>query len=70
MAERESVNRLTESFYTTPKSARQIMTYREWQETAKATGCKILACGRSYELTAKCKGGGIYEIRANLEGGL
>ncbi len=66
MADVQSVNHLTDSFYTTPQFARQIMTYKEWQETAKATQCRILACGETYEITVKHKGGGMYEVTAGL----
>ena len=60
----EPINHLSESFYTTPKFARQVMTYHEWQETAKATQCIILSCGETYELKTRCMGGGMYEITA------
>lgn len=66
MSERNLVNHLKSSFYTTPKLARQIMTFQEWQETAKATECRIIACGETYELKTRNIGGGIYEIRAEL----
>ncbi len=56
---------LMDSFFSTPKSARQIMTYKQWQETAIATQCRILSCGESYELTARHMGGGMHEVRAN-----
>jgi len=59
-------NHLNDNFYTTPKLARQIMTYKQWQETAAATQCRIIANGETYELTAKHMGGGMYEIKANL----
>ena len=59
-------NYLDDSFYSTPKTARQIMTYHQWQETAIATQCRILSCRETYKLTAKHMGGGMYEVRANL----
>ena len=58
------ISHLTNNFYTTTKLARQVMTYREWQETAKATQCRILALGESWELKARHLGGGMYEITA------
>lgn len=66
MSERKSVNHLNPNFYTTPGTARQVMTFQEWQETAKAIQRKILACGETYELKLKNLGGGMYEIRAEL----
>ncbi len=66
MSEDNPANHLSDNFYTTPQLARQIMTRKEWQETAKATQCRILACGESYELTTRHMGGGMYEVRAGL----
>ena len=66
MSKENPVSHLSNSFFTTPKFARQIMTYNEWQETAKATQCRILSYGESYELSAKHMGGGMYEISADL----
>ena len=66
MSKDNPVNHLSDSYYTTPKLARQVMSYKDWQETATATQGRILACGESYELTAKHMGGGMYEVRASL----
>lgn len=66
MLNTQPINHLDNSYFTTPKLARQVMTYKEWQETAKATQCRILACGETYELTARHMGGGMYEVRASL----
>ena len=66
MSENEPISHLKDSFFTTPQLARQIMTYKEWQESAKATQCKILACGETYELYARHMGGGMYEVKARL----
>lgn len=57
-------NGLDDSFYRTPKYARQIVTYKQWQKIAAATQCRILSCGESYDLTTKHMGGGMYEIKA------
>lgn len=66
MANIEPINHLSNNFYTTPKFARQVMSYKHWQETAEVTQCRILSCGETYELTAKHMGGGMYEVRAGL----
>ncbi len=66
MSKDNPVNHLNDSFYTTPKLARQIMSYKDWRETAEVTQCRILACGETHELTAKHMGGGMYEVRASL----
>ncbi len=66
MSKEEPINHLNESFYTTPKLARQIMNYQDWHETAEVTQCRIIACGETYELTARHMGGGMYEIKAEL----
>jgi len=66
MADVEPHNHLNNSFYTTPKLARQVMSYKQWQETAKATQCKIIANGETYELKARHMGGGMYEVSADL----
>lgn len=65
MSKENPVNHLNESFYITPKIARQIMTFTQWQETALVTQCRILSCGETYELTSKPMGGGMYEIKAD-----
>ena len=59
------VSHLSDSFYTTPSYARTVMSYKEWQETARATQGRILSCGEMFELTAKHMGGGMYEVRLN-----
>lgn len=61
---KEPISYLTNNFYTTPKLSRQIMTYKEWQSTAKATQCKIISCGETWNLHVKHIGGGIYEVTA------
>lgn len=66
MPKDEPTNHLNSSFYTTPKIARQVMSYRHWHETAEVTQCRILACGETYELTARHMGGGMYEVGAGL----
>jgi len=65
MSEREAINHLKDSFYTTPKITRQVMTYKDWQETAMATQCRIIALGETWELSAKHLGGGMYEVTAS-----
>ncbi len=66
MSKENPVSHLNDNFFTTPKFARQIMTYKDWQETAAATQCRILSLGETHELTARHMGGGMYEVRANL----
>ena len=66
MTKENPVSHLSDSFFITPRYARQIMTHREWQETAKATQCRILAAGETYELTVKHMGGGMYEVRTGM----
>lgn len=66
MSEKSPISHLGAGFFITPKFARQIMTYKEWQETAAITQCRIVALGETYELTAKHMGGGMYEVRADL----
>jgi len=63
--ERKAINHLKDSFYTTPKITRQIMTYTDWQETAMATQCRILALRETWVLKAKSMGGGMYEVTAS-----
>ncbi len=64
MADIQPHNHLKDSFYTTPKFARQMMTLKQWKETCLATDGRILACGETYELHASSRGGGMYEVRA------
>ncbi len=64
MADIQPINHLKDQFYTTSKTAFQMMTGKEWRETCKATEGVILSCGESLELYAKSRGGGMYEVRA------
>jgi hypothetical protein len=64
MPKPEPKNHLNDNFYTTPKFASQVMTYRQWQETALATQGKIISCGETQILHAKHMGGGMYIITA------
>jgi len=64
MADIKPQNHLKDSFYTTPKFARQMMTFKQWRETCLATEGRILASGETWELFAKSRGGGMYEITA------
>lgn len=63
MADIQPHNHLKDSFYTTPKFARQMMTLRQWKETCLDTEGIILAQGETYELHATSRGGGMYEVR-------
>ena len=60
----DPVNHLNPDFCTTPKLARQVMTYKSWQQTALATQCKVISMGETWDLRAKHLGGGMYEVRA------
>jgi len=62
MAEVKAVNHLSNSFYTTPSYASQIMTYVESRETLAATQGFILSCGEKWEVTVRHKGAGMYLV--------
>ena len=64
MADINPEDHLDPNFYSTPKLTRQMMTYREWQETAKSTNGYIMSCGERWNLWSQHRGGGIYEISA------
>jgi len=64
MADIQPHNHLKDSFYTTPKFARQMMTLKQWKETCLATDGSIIALGETMNLYATSRGGGMYEVRA------
>ena len=64
MADVQPINHLKDSFYTTSKLAFQMMTFKEWRETCKATEGHIVSMGETLELYATSRGGGMYEVRA------
>ena len=66
MSDIQPHNHLKDQFYITPKLARQMMSGKQWRETALATDGRILATGETYELYAESRGGGMYEIKARL----
>ena len=66
MSDIQPHNHLKDQFYTTPKLARQMMTYKQWRETALATDGRILANGETYELYSESRGGGMYEVKVRL----
>lgn len=66
MADIEPHNHLNNNFYITPKLAHQMMTFKQWRETALATNGHIIASGETYDLHAESRGGGMYEVKAEL----
>lgn len=66
MAEITPHNHLKDSFYTTPQFARQVMTLKQWRETALATEGRILSCGETWELKWRSLGGGMGEVTVGL----
>lgn len=66
MTDVQPVSHLSETFFKNPKLARQMMTFKQWRETALATNGYIIANGETYSLHAKSRGGGMYEVKAEL----
>lgn len=59
-------NHLKDSFYTTPKFARQIMTLKQWKETLLQTEGRILSIGETWGLKWRSMGGGMGEVTVEL----
>ena len=54
------MEKLSDSFYITPDTARQTLTREELRQVMMNTEGKIISCGRLRELYAKYLGAGIY----------
>ncbi len=66
MTDLQPTNHLNNSFYVNAPFVHQMMTSKQWRETALQTNGHIIANGRTYELYSESRGGGMYEIKARL----
>ena len=56
------MNRLPDTLYQMPQTARTTMTRAQLRETLLATDGRVFACGTQWAICSKHIGAGVYEI--------